>query len=186
MCLSTLGTPISGQARWNSLTSNLAAHHAVIQLPHMCIRVAHSCVPWPLEWDPTAQTVHCCGWAVWEMDYSLARWALDAAESRFSASMRATLMNDGTRAMPPRLQKEPNLSHIGFHRACKLPFLPSSAIAAAVEAPVANRAMITWTNDNKRKIMLWYPYELTMVWDLSDILQCIPIHVQQQRFQSSN
>jgi hypothetical protein len=30
-----------------------------------------------------------------------------------------------------------------------LPFLPSSAIAAAVAAPVANRAMITWTNDKR-------------------------------------
>lgn len=63
--------------------------------------------------------------------------------------MRATPMNDDTIAMPPRLQKEPNLSQIGFHRACKLPFLPSSAIEAAVAAPVANRAMITWANDNK-------------------------------------
>jgi hypothetical protein len=30
-----------------------------------------------------------------------------------------------------------------------LPFLPSSAIAAAVAAPVTNRAMITWTNDKR-------------------------------------
>jgi hypothetical protein len=31
--------------------------------------------------------------------------------------------------------------------------LPSSAIEAAVAAPVANRAMITWTNDNRGEIM---------------------------------
>lgn len=63
--------------------------------------------------------------------------------------MSATPVNDDASATPPRLQKEPNLSHIGFHRACTLPFLPSSAIAAAVAAPVANRAMITWTNDKR-------------------------------------
>ena len=85
---------------------------------------------------------------------TLGRWALAAADSRFSASMRATPMDDDTMAMPPRLQKEPNLSQMGFHRACKLPFLPSSAIEAAVAAPVANRAMITWTNDNRGEIML--------------------------------
>ena len=53
MCLlCTLGTPISSQAKWNNLTSNLAELHAVIQLPHMCIRerLIHSCVPWSPEW----------------------------------------------------------------------------------------------------------------------------------------
>ena len=79
--------------------------------------------------------------------------ALAAAESRFRASMSATPMNEDTTEMPPRVQKEPNLLHTGFQCECRLPFLPSSAIEAAVAAPVANRTMITWDNDNRRRIL---------------------------------
>jgi hypothetical protein len=54
----------------------------------------------------------------------LARGALAEADNKLRASVRATPMKDDTSAIPPRLQKEPNLSHMGFHRACKLPFFP--------------------------------------------------------------
>lgn len=121
-----------------------------IQMQKQCIVVDDLSEIWTTHWHATP-----------------GRWALDAADSRFSASMRTTPMNDETIAMPPRLQKEPNLSHIGFHRACKLPFLPSSAIDAAVAAPVANRAMITWTNDNRGEIMLC----IHIYWHWLDIFQ---------------
>lgn len=83
---------------------------------------------------------------------TIPRGVLAAAESKFRASMSVTPMNEDTSDRPPRLQKEPNLSHIGFQCACKLPFLPSSAIEAAVAAPVANRSMITWASGNRRRI----------------------------------
>ena len=52
-------------------------------------------------------------------------------------------MKDAMSATPPRQQKASNLLHIGFHLACKFPFFPNSAIAAAAAAPLATTLTIT-------------------------------------------
>jgi hypothetical protein len=75
-----------------------------------------------------------------------------AAESKFIASMSTTPTNEDTSDTPTRMQKEPNLLHIGFQCACRLPFLPSSAIEAAVAAPVANRTMMTWDMEKQEDL----------------------------------
>jgi hypothetical protein len=106
-------------------------------------------------------------WEIWTTHWpvTLERGELAAADSRFRASMSATPMNDDTSAIPPWLQKEPNLSHIGFQRACKLPFFPSWAIDAAVAEPVANKVRITWANENRGEKESW----AHVSWQWSDI-----------------
>lgn len=63
-------------------------------------------------------------------------------DNTVTTSKRQRPIKEAMRAPPPWSQYLSNLSHILFHLACELPFLPSSAMKVAAPSPAEARATV--------------------------------------------